>query len=110
MAAEADLRRAGAALQGEQRLLLVCHRKPDGDALGATLGLGLALEAAGKSVRFACADPVPQHYRFLPAADRFSLEPHPESADLVVMLDCGADHLLGWPLDRLAGPPLLDID
>ena len=89
--------------------LLVCHRKPDGDALGATLGLGWGLRALGKEVRFACYDPVPHHYRFLAGTAEFRQDPD-QPAAAVIMLDCGADHLVGWPLAALGARPLADID
>jgi phosphoesterase RecJ-like protein len=49
------------------RILLISHIRPDGDAIGAVLGLGLSLRAAGKTVQMALADGVPSSFHHLPA-------------------------------------------
>ena len=56
------------ALQAAQRVAVVSHVRPDGDAVGSVLGLGWALRAAGKEVRLALADGVPPNLRHLPGA------------------------------------------
>lgn len=42
-----------------QHIALFGHIRPDGDTLGALLGLGWALEDAGKHVQFICQDELP---------------------------------------------------
>ncbi len=96
-------------LERAQRPLLVCHRKPDGDAIGATLGLALTLERLGARPTVLCIDPVPGQYRFLTGVERFVTVP-PTEADLVVMLDCGDDKLTGFDLADFPRAPLVDID
>lgn len=59
-------------LKGSKALVLVTHINPDGDALGSTLALGIALERLGKSVALFDRDPVPEFYRFLPGWQRFT--------------------------------------
>ena len=66
--ANPDLEAARQLLAGAERVLTITHVSPDGDAIGSLLGFGLALRAAGKDVVFACADSVPDAFRFLPAA------------------------------------------
>lgn len=56
------------ALQAAQRVAVVSHVRPDGDAVGSVLGLGWALRAAGKEVHLALADGVPPNLRHLPGA------------------------------------------
>lgn len=98
-------------LKRSQRPLLVCHRKPDGDALGATLGLGSALSQTGKETSYFCVDPPPKHYRFLPGVAQFQSKLPAVSPDLIVMLDCSEDHLSGLDTAQLTGDgPLIDID
>jgi len=46
-------------------IILSTHIRPDGDAVGSLLGLGLALENAGKKVKLVLADPVPANFRHL---------------------------------------------
>jgi phosphoesterase RecJ-like protein len=97
------------ALSAHQSFLLTSHARPDGDALGSQLALGLALEAVGKTVRFVGRDPVPGPYVNFPAVDRIELVSHTDApADAVVVLECSD---LGRPgvtgLDR---PVVINID
>lgn len=69
------------------------HTSPDGDALGSTLGLGLALRERfpSKDIALLLADdaPVPRIYRFLPGA--VSLMPAAQytgNPDLFISVDC----------------------
>lgn len=59
------------ALQSANSILLCTHIAPDGDAIGSTLAMGLALKGMGKQVTMACADPVPGLLLFLPGAVEF---------------------------------------
>ncbi len=71
------------------KVLLAAHRDPDGDALGATLGLMHLLQAQGKEVFAHSAGPVPAEYEFMPGLDRLSpAMPAPDWPDLAVLLDC----------------------
>ena len=81
-----DLDAARTQLAAAARLLLITHIAPDGDAIGSLLGLGLALRAAGKDTVFACADPLPDIFRFLPASNEITSNPDGRF-DGVVVLD-----------------------
>lgn len=59
-------------LADAERVMLVAHVSPDGDTIGSVLGLAWALRKRGVTCRLACADPVPQHLRFLPGSDAFA--------------------------------------
>lgn len=56
-------------LHAAPKILIVSHVRPDGDAVGAVLGLGLALRAAGKQVQMVLADGVPGNYRHLSGSE-----------------------------------------
>ncbi len=78
------------ALRQHQSFLLTSHSRPDGDAIGSQVALGLALEALGKQVRFVDRDPVPTPYLGFPAVDRIEVTSHTDApADAVVVLECG---------------------
>jgi phosphoesterase RecJ-like protein len=109
MTMPADPPAARARLAAARRVLLITHVNPDGDAIGSLLGLGLALRAAGKDVVMACADPVPEVYRFLPAADEISMAPE-GPFDLVAVVDVSEIARIGAIRDRLDGPPDLQFD
>jgi bifunctional oligoribonuclease and PAP phosphatase NrnA len=55
-----------AEIRRRSSFVMVSHVKPDGDTLGAGLGLGIALKAIGKRVHYFQQDPVPRNLRFLP--------------------------------------------
>lgn len=78
-----------AALRAAKRIALVSHRDPDPDTIGSAVAVGLALEQLGKTVSYHCADPVPEFIRFLARADRFSTDPPPGDADLMLTVDFG---------------------
>ncbi len=59
------------ALLHANSILLCTHAQPDGDAIGSTLAMGLALRSIGKQVTLSDADPVPGYMRFLPGAEAF---------------------------------------
>jgi phosphoesterase RecJ-like protein len=91
------------AINVADRLLLTCHVRPDGDALGSVLGLGLALKDAGKEVTFFTEGPVPDTLQFLPGSQYLVNEvanPLPEKTTLVV-LDCNEPHRIGKQAQRL---------
>jgi bifunctional oligoribonuclease and PAP phosphatase NrnA len=97
-----------AALRSADRIAIVSHRDPDPDTIGSALALGLGLEAIGKRLSWHCADPVPDAQRFLKGADRFTTEPPPADADLVVTVDFGSVDRAKFALPK--GPELLNID
>ena len=76
-----------------QRILLSTHVNPDGDGLGAELGLWAYLKARGKDVRILNPDPLPARYRFLAAEGEFlTYDPSQHAsliadAEVVVVLD-----------------------
>ncbi|MBX7208582.1 MAG: bifunctional oligoribonuclease/PAP phosphatase NrnA [Verrucomicrobiaceae bacterium] len=55
-----------ATLRGAQRIALVSHVRPDGDAVGSLLGLALSLRQMGKTVYPLLEDGVPENLMFLP--------------------------------------------
>lgn len=72
-----------------ERVWLVSHVLPDGDALGSSLGLMHLLKAQGKQARVFSAGPIPEEYLFLPGMDQVSdVLPQIGDQDLAVMLDC----------------------
>jgi phosphoesterase RecJ-like protein len=78
---------------GARRVRCICHRNPDGDAIGSVLGIGLLLEAAypDKEISIHCVDAVPDTFRFLSAS--FRIQPLPpvdqlsSTDDVIVFVD-----------------------
>ncbi len=108
-ATKTELQAARTALARAQRILAITHIAPDGDAIGSVLGFGLALRAAGKDVVMACADPVPDVFRFLPSVGDITAAPKGEF-DYVVVLDASDLSRIGPIAELLSGPPDLVFD
>ena len=79
---------------GESHTIAVCsHMRPDGDCIGSTLGLALALLEQGKEVTCWNQDPVPDKLRFLDP-DQLIQAPRPikRAFDCVVAVDAASIH------------------
>jgi len=88
-------------IRSSQRFLVVSHQSPDGDAIGSTLGLALALKKMGKDVVAFNVDGVPANLAFLPGSDtlRSSLDAD-ESFDIGFLLDAGELKRAGIPMHQ----------
>ena len=58
-----------ARLETAKNIIIASHVRPDGDAIGSLLGLGLALQNAGKSVQMVLVDGVPASFKHLEGSD-----------------------------------------
>jgi bifunctional oligoribonuclease and PAP phosphatase NrnA len=74
-------------LQEARQILIVSHIRPDGDAVGSLLGLGLALEEIGKKVQMVLDDGLPASFHYLEGSERVQRRAVGEF-DLVIALDC----------------------
>jgi phosphoesterase RecJ-like protein len=80
-----------AAIQARNSFVLTSHARPDGDALGSQMALGLALESLGKKVRWVDHDPAPQPYRHFPSVDRVEVcSQFTGDVDAVIVMECNA--------------------
>jgi len=77
-------------LRKEDDFLIATHINPEGDALGSSIALSMALELMRKRVILYDRDPVPYFYRFLPGHERFSNSITPEASRIsnLILLDC----------------------
>jgi phosphoesterase RecJ-like protein len=79
------------AIRDRRSFVLTSHARPDGDAIGSQIALGLALESLGKTVRFIGKDPAPLPYRHFPAVDRIeTMARFTGTADAVIVMECSA--------------------
>jgi bifunctional oligoribonuclease and PAP phosphatase NrnA len=101
------------AIRSHDRILLVTHENPDGDALGSILALQLALEQLGKdSVMYLYGDaPLPTEYSFMPLAELQRRLPDDWRERVLIAVDCANETRIGPDPEPLQGAPLvLDID
>ncbi len=86
----------GQMIQEAQKVLLISHKSPDGDTLGAGLGLHHALSEMGKAPTLYCLDKPSPAFNFMPNIEAVTQElGDPKSYDLVFVVDAGATHLTG---------------
>lgn len=82
-----DWAAATAAIDNAQRVLLVTHLNPDGDAIGSLLGLANALSVRGITYDMAVDGGVPEYLAYLPGAERVLPALTEGSWDVMVSLD-----------------------
>jgi len=71
-----------------QQFLVSSHARPDGDAIGSSLGMMHLLEGLGKDVVVAFSDPIPVIYRMLSGIDRIVKTLPATTPDAVILLEC----------------------
>lgn len=100
-----------------ERIVLTCHVRPDGDAMGCTLALARLLTAMGKRARVVTSDLPPRSLNFLPGiSDAVPYTKYPDfaprllrEADLVFCCDYNTprrvdsleEHLLASPAKKV---------
>lgn len=94
-------------LDKAKNILVASHVRPDGDAVGSLLGLGLALLDAEKSVQMVLADGI-SSYKYLEGSDLVVREPKMEH-DTFITVDCADFKRLGKAFENF-GPPDINID
>lgn len=89
-------------LRKSRSILVISHKNPDGDAIGALLATGLALKALNKDVYMYNESAIPAVYRFLPSIKSIHHQVDiSKSFDTVVVLDCGALERVGSLADSI---------
>jgi phosphoesterase RecJ-like protein len=97
-----------ARLEKSRNVLIASHVRPDGDAIGSLLGLGLALLDAGKSVQMVLVDGVPSSFKHLEGSERIVREPTVEY-DTFITVDSADFKRLGKAFETF-GSPDINID
>jgi phosphoesterase RecJ-like protein len=96
-------------LRERNSFVISSHLRPDGDAIGSSLGMMHLLEAMGKRATVCFVDPIPVNFRFLGGRDRIACT-FPE-ADAAIFLEC--DSIERSSIDRRqfdAAVPALTIN
>lgn len=100
-------------LERARSIAVIAHEKPDGDALGAALGLARIWRARGRTARTVGFQPLAPRYTFLPTADELEApsEEWLAGVDAVVSLDAATAERLGDFAAAARGRvPLLNLD
>ncbi len=110
-----ELQKFKNVLNEAEKICIISHRSPDGDAVGSNLALRLGLEQIlGKEVCSACVDSVPEDSIWLKKGDEFVQDFNYEDFDAFISVDCGAEKLIVFNTKKpelLSGEkPFINID
>lgn len=100
-----DLQKIDALIKNNKRFLIIPHKSPDGDTIGAALAMYQVLLNMGKLPDIICRDPYPEEFAFLPNIEVFRSGEPKFDYDAYLILDAGATHLTGF---RESHPELFD--
>lgn len=92
-------------LGAAKNIMIVSHVRPDGDAIGATLGLGLALIQSGKKVQMVLNDGMPVAFRHLPGSNLVQKVPEGQP-DLFITVDCADFKRTGKQFENYRKPDI----
>ncbi|NLK00262.1 MAG: bifunctional oligoribonuclease/PAP phosphatase NrnA [Clostridia bacterium] len=81
------LRRIAEIIKQQKKITIVSHIIPDGDAIGSSLALGMALGKLGIRVQILNQDEVPKIYTFLPESSKIKTE-FDFAPETIILLDC----------------------
>jgi len=116
-----DINTAIELLNKKRNIVFVAHRNPDGDAMGAVLGLATFLKKIGHKTTVVAPNEFPDFLAWLPDSDRvkiFEKEPKKTTemlrrAELIFTLDFNALHRTGTQMENVLKElktPFLMID
>jgi phosphoesterase RecJ-like protein len=93
-------------IRAAQRVLVTSHIRPDGDAIGSSLALGIAILDLGKQVQIVLSDGIPMSFRHLPGAELIQKKATGEF-DLIVSVDCSDLQRTGKALEGYRSPDIV---
>ncbi|NND70790.1 MAG: bifunctional oligoribonuclease/PAP phosphatase NrnA [Rhodothermales bacterium] len=103
-------------LLSHDSFVIITHLKPDGDAIGSQLALGLFLEKQGKRVAMMNTDDVSPNLQWLPQSDRVTIfdgsmvqREAISGADCIVIVDTNSQNRLGGLGDAVLNSPAVKL-
>lgn len=81
-------------LKALKSAVIFCHMRPDGDAIGAAMGLKRLLSCCGVACSVACESAIPEKFKFLPGTEEFSA-PLLKDAEAFIAVDSSDENRLG---------------
>jgi bifunctional oligoribonuclease and PAP phosphatase NrnA len=97
-----------ARLDIAQNIVIASHVRPDGDAIGSLLGLGLALKNAGKTVQLVLVDGITASFKHLDGSELIIREPL-GGHDTFITVDSADFKRVGKAFENF-GQPDINID
>ena len=77
-------------IQNAESIVILTHQTPDGDAIGSSLAMKLALENMGKSPDVIVPE-VPEVYNFLPGREDIKADSDVKQYELAISVDCATE-------------------
>ena len=103
----------GEALARADRVVVMTHVGPDGDALGSLTAVGQVLRKMKKSVTMAVDEGMIDRFDYLPLADRVlpEMDFGKSDYDVLIAVDCGDEKRMGRCYENVVPkPPVINID
>ncbi|MBR2871772.1 MAG: bifunctional oligoribonuclease/PAP phosphatase NrnA [Clostridia bacterium] len=98
-------------LRGESLVAIICHIRPDGDALGSAVALKNALSEIGVTAHAFCDDTVPEKFDFIIRSEDILNTPLKENYSALIAVDCADVSRLGeYANDFLSHKNTFNID
>lgn len=97
-------------IEKENNFLLIAHKRPDGDAIGSTLALTLALKNIGKNAIPFCIDEVSHDFQFLSGYFEIQKTLELKDVDVFLALDCASISQTGLDESLIKTKPIINID
>ena len=91
-------KQASDLIQKSGKILIVSHRKPDADTLGAAIALKKWLNKKDKDITLACYDKPGKTFSFLPDVKSYVREFDLKNFDLMIIVDAGASYMTNFHL------------
>ena len=88
------------------RVLIISHIRPDGDAVGSLIGMGLSLREGGKEVQMVLADGIPEIFRHITGSELVKKKSQGDF-EMTFVVDCSDKGRAG---DALIGISLPDVN
>ncbi len=98
-----------------EKAIITGHKNPDGDCLGAIIGLQAIMAALGKEIECLIDGPLPDRLSFIDSEGIIIDVNEPASliagdADLAIVCDCASRQRLGAGQDYIEGKTIINID
>ena len=74
-------------IKSDKTIVIMAHENPDGDAIGSSLAMCLALKNLGKRADILMTE-YPANFSFLPGIENIKKETDLENYDMAIVLDC----------------------
>jgi phosphoesterase RecJ-like protein len=85
-----DLQQIVDAIRARRRFVISSHARPDGDSIGSSVAMALALEAMGKQSLVVHKDPAPPPLRSFPGVEQIRIADEVDGEfDAAIIMECG---------------------